>query len=62
LNSYGDKEIELTTNDDVQIYIATDYNFPKLVGNDWMDTEEYLSILKVIIPKSERKSNIIQAK
>jgi len=33
-----------------------------MVSKDWMDTEEYLSVLKVIIPKTERKTNVVQAK
>jgi len=57
-----DYNITLTTNDDVNIYLCTDYNDPKILDNDWFDTEEYISVLKVAIPKTAPKDNIVIAK
>lgn len=52
----------LTTNDDVSIYMCTDYNDPKILENDWLDTEEYISVLKVAIPKAPPKEPVVEAK
>jgi len=42
--------------------LCTDYNDPKILDNDWFDTEEYISVLKVAIPKTAPKDNIVIAK
>jgi hypothetical protein len=42
--------------------MCTDYNDPKILENEWLDTEEYISVLKVALPKAAPPNDEVIAK